>query len=373
MRYLCSIVCLLVLVAPANAQTIKLDVDVSQAERLLEIACSGVEIDENEWRESGALQAQLAHHRQFAERFSFENYIVGLKSISRCEVPTSDPFRFAALIERRDKMRKAIEFLSQNSEQIGARVTALLMPYVPQYFEFEGKVVLAGASFSCGGFQNEGIFFIDIPCLAADIEGEYEAVVRLIAHETYHSMQNSFAYPTLPGLSDIKTLNGAYNFMFERLALEGSGSHVGDMREVKGDGRYTNFSRSLARRNFRHLEYNFQLFDYMIEAIGNKPDDVKNRFPDIYGLAFDGSFGEHSYFVGQQMTAEIEHSFGASAIACLLALPYENYILAYNRALLDGHNLKKSNKFSIDTIRVANDRRKARSSENHFQACISEK
>ncbi len=372
MRLVFSIICLFTLVSPAVAQTINLDIDISQAERLLEIACSNAEIDEAKWAASEQLQAQLAHHRQFAERFSFENYVAGLQRISRCETPSPDPFRFSALVERRDAMRDAIDFLSRNRQQLSARVTELLKPYVPEDFIFKGKVVLAGASFSCGGFQKEGIFFIDIPCLAADMEGEYDAIIRLIAHETYHSMQNSFAYPTSPGLTEVKTQAAAYDFMFERLAIEGSASHIGDMQDIKGDGRYSNFSRSLARRNFRHLEYNFQLFDYMIEAIDHKPAEIETRFPQIYGLAFDGSFGEHSYFVGQQMTAEIEHSFGAAALACLLKLPFENYLLAYHEALQDDDNLQKSAKFSAETIGVANARRTARLDKADFRDCIPE-
>ncbi|MEO9470390.1 DUF5700 domain-containing putative Zn-dependent protease [Parasphingorhabdus sp.] len=373
MRDILIIFWILGAISPASAQNIKLDIDISQAERLLEITCSNIEIDPGEWSDSEPLQAQLAHHREFAERFSFENYIIGLNHISRCETPSSDPFRFSALVKKRTEMRNAITFLSQNREQLTARVIELLQPYVPEGYAFEGKVVLAGASFSCGGFQNKGIFFVDIPCLAADIEGEYEAITRLIAHETYHAMQNDFAYLQSPGLSKVKSLAASYDFMFERLALEGSASHIGDMREIKGSARYSNFSRSLARRNYRHLDYNFRLFDYMIEAINRSPADIGKRFPEIYGLAFDGSFGEHSYFVGQQMTAEIEHSFGASAIPCLFKLPFENYVLAYDFALQDGKNLKKSAQFSAETIKIANDRGKTRTSEPGFRSCITSK
>ncbi|MEP5938567.1 MAG: DUF5700 domain-containing putative Zn-dependent protease [Erythrobacter sp.] len=370
MRYLLAIACLVGLAPSVSAQSLTIDIDVSQAKRLLEIACSGAVIDEEEWTNLKPLQAQLAHHSQFGERFNFDNYIVGLNHLSQCKVPSSDPFRFAALVERQADMRMAIEYLSRNRDRLNARVTELLQPYVPPGFDFEGKVVLAGASFSCGGFQNSGVFFVDIPCLAADIDGEYDAISRLIAHETYHAMQNDFANPQSPDLELVRSVDSAHDFMFERLAIEGTASHIGDMREIDGDGRYANFSRSLARRNYRHLEYNFQLFDYMIEAIGTQPAEIEHRFPDIYGLAFDGSFGEHSYFVGQQMAAEIEHDFGAQAIPCLLKLPFENFLLAYDYALQDGSNLKKSSAFSDATLKVAADRKKARQSEHDFQPCI---
>jgi len=73
------------------------------------------------------------------------------------------------------------------------------------------------------------------------------------------------------------------------------------------------------------------------------------------------------------MTAEIEHSFGAPAVACLLSLPYENYILAYDYAMQDGNNLSKSTKFSAETKKIANDRQKARSDKRSFPTCISDR
>lgn len=362
---------LLFLGSPAKAQQIDITVNVQQARTLLDIACSGEAIDTQKWRQSATLQAQIAHHSQFGERFSLENYLKGLADAARCQVSEADPFRFASLVEKRENMLEAITFLSENEAQIGAEVAAILAPFAPADFTFSGEVIFLAASFSCGGFYSAGAFFVDIPCLASDIESEMDAMVLLVAHETYHAMQAQFAYPKVEGPNGIATAQSAYDFMFQRLAWEGTASHIGDMLEVEGDGRYASFSRNLAKRSFRQLKYNFHLFDFMVEAVGQSPDTVEDRFPRIFGLAFDGAFDQRSYFVGQQMAAEIEHSFGASAIPCVLAQPYENFLLAYDIALRDDNNLARSRSFHPATLDVARARAASRARPYDITACTS--
>lgn len=357
---------------PAMAQRISVDIEIAPAERLLAIACSGEEIDDSEFAQSGLLRSQIAHHREFAERFTLENYLIGVRAIARCEVPDPDPFRFGALVERREDMEQAINFLVQRREEIGESAARLITPYVPQGFTFEGNAVLAAASFSCGGFARDGAFFVDIPCLAADMPGNYEAMVRLVTHETYHAIQDQFAAQPMAEFDAVSNLAEALDQMFANLMLEGSASHVAAMQNIEGEGRYAEFSRSLAQRNFRHLAYNFQLFDYMIEALVRDPENVGARFPEIYGLAFDGAFGELGYYTGQQMTAEIEHSFGAAAIPCLLALPGENFILGYVRALDDGDNLESSAAFDASTLAAASWLAQRRPETADFGACLTQ-
>lgn len=346
---------LLALLGPgaALAQDVSVDIDTRGAERLLEIACSGAEVDTAEFTGSELLRSQLAHHGRFGDRYNMDNYLAGVRSIAACEAPEPDPFRFSSLVERRGEMEKAIAYLADRRERIGAEVARLLTPYVPAGMTFDGQAVLAGASFSCGGFAQDGAFFVDIPCIAADIEGEYEAVVKLIAHETYHAIQSRFAPGAGVELSQVSSVEEALDYLFTDLVLEGTASHVADMRNIAGDGRYASFSRSVARRNFAHLDYDYRLLDYLIEALVREPGRVAERAPEIIGLAFDGAYDEHGYFVGQQMAAEIEHSFGPAAIPCVLALPAENYVLLYDAALQDGDNMEQSSPFARSTLEAA--------------------
>ncbi len=372
MRILWITLAALFAAAPASAQSVHVDIDISAAQRLLEIACSGTEIVDSEFTESPAVQSQIEHHREFADRFSMENYLVGLRALSKCETPDPDPFRFKSLVEKRPLMEQSIDYLTANRDDLIKRVHENLLPYVPADMEFDGKAIIAAASFSCGGFSNRGLFFIDLPCLAPDIEGEYEAIAQLITHETYHAIQNGFASKPMVVKEEVSTDVQAWDYMFHRLAIEGSASFVGNMRDIKGDGRYAKYSRDVAKRSFRHLAYNFQLLGILMEAIGNEPERVKERFPEIYGLAFDGSFGELSYFTGQQMTAEIVHSFGAQSLPCLLAQPPENFALAYDRALADGDNLEKSEKLPSAIVEIAGRLSNERTTSIGIDACLDE-
>jgi hypothetical protein len=352
-----------------HGQSVSIDIDTRGAERLLEIACSGAEVDPAEFSGSELLRNQLAHHRRFGERYNMDNYIAGVRAIAACEAPDPDPFRFSSLVQRRAEMEAAISYLAARRERIGEEVARLLRPYMPAAMSFEGHAVLAGASFSCGGFAQGGAFFVDIPCIAADIEGEYEAVVKLIAHETYHAIQGRFAPDASVDLSRVSSVEEALDNLFTDLALEGTASHVADMRDIAGDGRYASFSRSLARRNFSHLRYDFRLLDYLIEALVREPLRVAERAPGIIGLAFDGAYDEHGYFVGQQMAAEIEHSFGAAAIPCVLALPPESYVLLYDAALQDGDDLEQSSPFAASTVEAARWLAGRRATAPGFSAC----
>lgn len=370
MRILWMMLLALFVAAPASAQSVDVDIDISAAQRLLEIACSGTEIVDSEFTKSPAVQSQIDHHQEFGDRFSMENYLVGLRALSKCEAPDPDPFRFKSLVEKRPLMEKSIDYLTVNRDDLIKRVHENLLPYVPPDMEFEGKAIIAAASFSCGGFSNRGLFFIDLPCLAPDIEGEYEAIAQLITHETYHAIQNGFASKPMVQQDEVTTDVQAWDYMFHRLAIEGSASFVGDMRDIKGDGRYAKYSRDVAKRSFRHLAYNFQLLGILMEAIGNEPERVKERFPEIYGLAFDGSFGELSYFTGQQMTAEIVHSFGAQSLPCLLAQPPENFALAYHRGLADGDNLEQSEALSPSVVAIASRLSNERATPTSIGLCL---
>ncbi|GAB5486727.1 MAG: hypothetical protein Pars2KO_02970 [Parasphingorhabdus sp.] len=360
---------LVVTALPVKAQTI--DIDISQANRLLEIACSNARIDRNEFSNSSIVQKQVEHHRTFAKRFTMENYLKGIEAAARCEILEKDPYRFRYLVEQRPLMEKSISYLLTKRSDLTSRVRSNIAPYLPEGFDFQSKVIIAAASFSCGGFSRDELFYIDLPCLSTDIEGEYEAIAKLISHEAYHAMQNTFASKPMVEEENVRTELQAWDYMFHRLAIEGSAAFIGDMRNIKGDGRYAKFSRNLAQRNFRQLSYNFDLLAFMMEAVAHDPDSLAERFPKIYALAFDGGFGEPSYFTGQQMTAEIVHSFGPKSLPCLLALPPEEFALGYHAALADGDNLKQSEALAPAIVNFANQLKETRSQPLVAESCMS--
>ncbi len=357
--------------AKERAANVTINFNTQYAESLLDIACSNKTVDEAALRDSKLLKAQIAHHERFGERFSYENFIDGLKKISRCEIPSPDPFRFSALVERRDEIETAIQFLQENQTELAQGVRKMLIPYVPEGMDFSGSVVMAAASFSCGGFAEDGDFFIDLQCISGDIEQEIDAVQYLSAHETYHAIQNQFVpKPSKAEAEDVANADEARDFIFHQLILEGTASYVADFRDVEGTGRYSSFSRDLAKSNYRRLDSNFLLFDYLIESLGAGGEPVSQRVQDVYDLGFGGQFEELFYYVGAQMAAEIDADFGASALVCIMQLPPENFLLAYQRAIAHGDKLPDSHLLRVATYDAARLLAQKRDSAGRLGDCI---
>ncbi|WP_106640553.1 DUF5700 domain-containing putative Zn-dependent protease [Allosphingosinicella vermicomposti] len=360
----------LTLTGRTDAAEITIDVDTALANRLLTLSCSGQPVDEAEFAASSLLKAQLAHHARFGEKYSLENYVAGVRSIAACKAPDPDPFRFTALVTQRGQMAKAIATLSARKAELGDGAAALTTPYVPAGTRFAGSVVLAPATLSCGGFARGGHFFIDLPCIAEQVEGEFDAVRRLVAHETYHAVQGEFMPDPKASLSTVATPAEAHEYLFHRLAAEGSATYVARMAEVAGDGRYATRSREDARRNRSRLTYNFRLFNLVVEALAEPRQDYGAHFKELYGLAFDGAFGELSYFVGEQMAAEIDRDFGPQALVCVLSLPPEHFILAYDQALRTSERLEKSYPLTQATLAAAQGLSRTRENGPSLGRCL---
>jgi len=376
MRVVRLVCCVVVLVggqaqAKERAANVSIDFNMQYAESLLDIACSNKAVDEALFRDSKLLKAQIAHHERFGERFSYENFISGLKIASRCETPTPDPFRFSALVERRDEIENALAILQAHQSDLARDVGKMLVPYVPEGMDFSGSVVMAAASFSCGGFAEGGDFFIDLQCISGEIEQEIEAVQYLSAHETYHAIQNQFV-PTLSKreAEEITNTDEAREFIFHQLILEGTASYVADFRKIVGTGRYSTFSRDLAKSNYRRLDSNFLLFDYLIESLGARGEAPSQRAQDVYDLGFGGQFEELFYYVGAQMAAEIDADFGSSALVCIMQLAPENFVLAYGRALDAGERLPDSHLLRPATYDAARAVAAKRSEAGRLDDCI---
>src|SRR6187551_447983 len=131
----------LVLPGNADAQDLSIRVNLEPARQMLSLACSGRTVDEAATRADPLLRTQLAHQSSFGAQFSIENYLAGLRSIVRCKVPSPDPFRMASLVNRREMMTRAIEFLSGREQEIGRFAGERIRPYVPVDFKFSGSVV----------------------------------------------------------------------------------------------------------------------------------------------------------------------------------------------------------------------------------------
>ena len=147
-------------------------------------------------------------------------YVEALRALSACAAPNPDPFGVAAILQNRDAFRRKIVALRERRDERSAAVAQRLRPYVPADFSCHGDVVLAVPYFSCGGFAQQGWFFLDVGCLDDDIASDFDAVVLLIAHETYHAVQARLFAKDTRGLGARETALASERFGDTRGELE---------------------------------------------------------------------------------------------------------------------------------------------------------
>jgi hypothetical protein len=319
-------------IAPASAQNVQIAVDTSLADYILEFTCSGEEIDETRLRSSRLLQAQIKHHSGNSDQFTMDGFIDAAKAAASCEVLERDLYRFRYVVEDREQIARAIDFLKEREAELSAFVVEKIAPYFPPDNQFSGEIVLAAASWSCGGFSMDGAFFVDVPCVAPSIEDEFHAVKILSAHETYHALQYAFFAPFNEDMSAVDTPEAAQAYLFLSLLLEGTAEFVADSRDVTGEGTLATIFRDLARQGYGRLASHFRWLDYASTVLA--VDETSNRrIRDIYDFGFSGSTGQKFYYVGASMARKIEAVFGRDRLVCVISLSPEQFVLAYDAAL----------------------------------------
>lgn len=319
------------LTAPAQAGNIDLSIDSSLADYVLEVSCSGEPVDEERLRASSVLQAQIKHHSGLNEKFSMDTYIEGLKAASRCETLDGDIFRFRYAVNEKAELAQAIAFLKSHEGELVDFVIAKTAPYFPADKQFKGEIVLSAAGLSCGGFSMDGAFFIDVPCIAGDVEDEFAAIKILSAHETYHALQYVFFAPFNEDMQVVDTPAAAQDYLFMSLLTEGAAEFVAESRDVTGDGSLAKLFRDFAVKGYQKVNYNLRMVGYAAEVLGQEGDSNR-RVRDIYNLGFMGDNGQPFYYVGAVMAQKIEAAFGREALVCIMTLSPEQFVLAYNSA-----------------------------------------
>jgi hypothetical protein len=319
-------------IVPASAQNVQITVNTSLADYILEFACSGEEIDQKRLRNSRLLQAQIKHHSGNSDVFTMDKFIDAAKAAATCEVRERDLYRFRHVVEDREQIARAIAFLKEHEVELSAFVVEKIAPYFPPDQQFSGEIVLAAASWSCGGFSMDGAFFIDVPCVAPSIEEEFQAVKILSAHETYHALQYAFFTPFNEDMSPVDTPEEAQAYLFLNLLLEGTAEYVADSRDVQGDGTLATIFRDLARQGYGRLASHFRWLDYA-SAVLAVDQDSNRRIRDVYNFGFSGSTGQNFYYVGASMARKIETVFGRDRLVCVISQSPEQFVLAYDAAL----------------------------------------
>lgn len=317
-------------------------IDTSLADRTLGLVCSGQPVDEIAVRASPSVQAQIAHNSGLRETATMDAYVAALHGAAACQAPSPDPFGIADVIAHAAAYRSKVAAISARQAELETFVADRIRPYLAPGATFSGDVVLAVPYFSCGGFAAAQSFFIDIRCLDDDIDNDFTALALLVAHETYHAVQQRDFAAGIDDPASARTGLEAASFMFNALLWEGSAQWVGapHLLPQTGGGPLTRLNRSEAASNTRRINADFLLLSILIDRA------ARSRTPsqaaaDGYRIGFSGStFEQMGYYVGARMASDIEAAWGAPALVCVMLLPSEQFALAHDAvATADGPRL----------------------------------
>lgn len=338
---------------PAAAQ-VEINVDTSLADRSLGLVCSGSAVNEAEVRASPLVQAQVRHNARLNPAATMDAYVAALRALSACQAPAEDPFQVAAILEAPDAFRAKAAAIHARQTEMSTRASAMIAPYLPAGFSFRGSAVLAVPYFSCGGFADGPLFFVDIACLDNDLSRDIDALTLMIAHETYHSIQAQtyFAFDENPEL--VRSADDGVSYLLSALLWEGMAEHVASSSTLPANGGpLTELNRHFAQDNNQRPRANFLLLTTLIDYVARSGDDPRGAMESAYGIAFSGgTYQQFAYYVGARMAADIEEAWGRPALICIASLPSEQFALAHHAvAEAKGEARRRLGPAAIDAAR----------------------
>jgi|CXWL01.1.fsa_nt_gi hypothetical protein len=309
---------------------VTISIDTSLADRTLGLLCTGQPVDEAAVRASPVVQAEIQHNSGLIAAATMDAYVAALRGASACQAPTPDPFRIADVIADPERFRAKVNAIKARETEIASAVAERLETYMPAGADYRGEVILAVPYFSCGGFAAQGRFFIDIRCLASDLETDMATLTIVIAHETFHAVQDEMFFESDVGAAG--TTPGALSRLFTALLHEGSATYVSGLASLPatGGGPMTQLNRRFVNDNASRMRVNFALLTILFEHV-RRATDPEASLRNAYSIGFSGgSYQEMGYHVGARIAGDIETAWGRPALACVMALPPEQFVLAHD-------------------------------------------
>ncbi len=351
--------------------SISITVDTSIAEHTLSLVCSQREVNERQIRSSPLVQAQIEHNRGLVAAATMDAYVEGLRALSACRAPSEgeDVFRVGAILADPELFRRKVDGLRARQSELASSVADRLTSYVPAGTQFQRAVILAVPYFSCGGFERGEYFYIDVQCLAADIDDDFAALEVLVAHETFHALQARTFFPAPIDAGEIGDVNTGLQYHFGTMLREGTATYVAGtsaLLDVPSAGAFTRLGQSFGRENAARLGENFRLLTILFGYAAASPvGQERARAEAVEDLAFDGgSFQEFGYYVGARIAADIEQVWGREALVCVMQLPPEQFILAHEAAVA-----AEELRLGAEAIDAARSVALARSGVHGFERC----
>lgn len=300
---LASLLCAAIQATPAMAD-ISVTVDVSFAEDVLVDVCSGTQIDEVGLRRSATVKNMLAHFSQFRDYFTMDAYMDSRQKAANCVRADRDIFRFNDVIDNKQALLTEISVMKAAQANYSDDISSMLAPYVPNGVSYDGRATIAIGTPSCGGWSKGPDFYIDLPCIRDDQQG----LQYLIAHETYHGMQDKF----MPEPEETDYLSR----LFDAVAREGSATAIADFSLIEEGGSYTEKSKQSIQKNASRQQQNFDLLDMSVGYIMQAP--TPGPYSAVNNIGLSGSYDAPFYAVGARVFKAVDSADGREALLCLL-------------------------------------------------------
>lgn len=298
-----AIASFLLAATPAQAD-ISVTLDVGFAEAVLNDVCSGNTVDEATLRNSAPVQNMLSHFSQFRDYFTMEAYLNSRQDAANCIKVDRDIFRFNEVIDNKQALLAEIAVMKAAQQDYSQNISAMLAPFVPEGVSYHGRATIAIGIPSCGGWSKGQDFYIDLPCITNDQQG----LQYLIAHETYHGMQDQF-FPN-PEKADYLSR------LFSAVAREGSATTIADFSLIEDGGSYTAKSKRSIQKNASRQQQNFDLLDMSIGYIQRTL--TADAYSVVNNIGLSGNYDAPFYAVGAAVFKVVDKVEGRETLMCLL-------------------------------------------------------
>lgn len=231
-------------------------------------------------------------------------------------VKANDPFDWKAVKARQFAIQSLIRQIDLKQDAFLADINREITPYTPTDLKADVRACFLVGGGSLGfTIGNDNTFNVALQKIGDD----YEGLIKLVAHELYHSVQHVGDQNRKKGKAmdpdPPKHIISAY-IMLANLYAEGTANLVGDFSKVEKPKLFTKVQQDEYALNRQRNRTNFTLFESLLYRAYHD----STASPDaLYNVAFTTAFEETSYYVGYEMAKFIEKHEGRSAVASFVA------------------------------------------------------
>ncbi len=155
------------------------------------------------------------------------------------------------------------------------------------------------------------------------LEGRPAGIAFLVAHESYHGVQDRFMQPVEENGSSVLRL-------LDAVVREGTAQYLVDFSQIENPGFYANLNQKILKTNSRRLEQNFDPLETLLVHLSTNDDDA--TYQKAYSIGVSGMFDSPLYSVGEEVTRVLVSRYSHEVITCLMKLPPQSFFVPYERS-----------------------------------------